>query len=369
MSTLIQEKEAKTVLNSYKHVDSWFWCKYSVNPYEGCEHACEYCDARSHKYHFHEDFEQTIYAKTNAPEILRKQIAKKQKDVVAFSGVTDPYQPAEKHYETTKKCLQVLSDLKFPVFIGTKSDLVLRDLDLLKKINEESACVVSFTITTFDEDYRKVFEAHAPSSVKRLQAMKKIAEAGIPTGVSFIPILPYILDTEENIDDVIHHAKAAGAQYVLTGSLTMRDRQEQRFYTLLREKSPDLVEKYQMLYKGKYSPSCDYYKKLNKIIAKMLAKYDIPGRIPRPAKFFPHRVQVNKRVAEALHCKTYKLELGGGDSKEIWAYREAAWSIDELKEDIMLIYGAMGVKGLRKIPGVGEEIAKYVAEVLKALKR
>ena len=93
-----------------------------------------------------------------------------------------------------------------------------------------------------------------------------------------------------------------------------------------------------MLYKGKYAPSHEYYKKLNKIIAKMLAKYKMPGRIHRPVKFFSPRVQVNKQVAEALHCKTYKLELEGGDSKTIWAHREAAWAVDELKEDITLIY-------------------------------
>ena len=368
MSTNYQEKEARTVLNNYKHVDSWFWCKYSVNPYEGCEHACEYCDARSHKYHFHEDFEQTIYAKTNAPEILRKQIAKKPKDIVAFSGVTDPYQPAEGKYEITKNCLKVLSDLGFPAFIGTKSDLVLRDLDLLREINDKSSALVEFTVTTFNKEHLKNLEPHATSSEDRLKALSKIAAAGIPAGVSLMPIVPYVLDNEENIEEVVRRSKEAGAQYVLVAGMTMRDRQQERFFSLLKEKYPGLEEKYQELYKGKYNADHQYYSKLMRLCQKILEKYDMPSRSPRPVKFFSERLHLNKRVAEALHYKTYKMEMGGEEHYKIWAFREAAWAVDELKEEVQLIYKAMGKKGLLKIPGVGEDVATYITKIMKAIR-
>jgi DNA repair photolyase len=368
MPTQLLEKQAKTILNKYKHVDAWFWCKYGVNPYEGCEHACEYCDARSHKYNLHHDFEQTVYAKINAPQLLQKAIKNQPKDVVAFSGVTDPYQPAELKYEITRKCLQVLQEFSFPVFIATKSHLITRDLALLKKINQQSVVVVGFTITTFDKKQCNTFEPGASSSEERLRALGELAAAGILAGMLLIPVVPFILDTPENIEEVISRAKAAGAGFVLVGGgMTMRDRQQERFMHLLKTKYPELVNKYEKLYKGNYTPDHKYLNNLAKLSKKMTDKYEILDRIPRPVDFFPEPLQTNKKVAEALFYKTYQLELAGENNNIIWDFRKAAWAIDELREDIKLVYSAMGRRGLQKIPGVGEEVAVYVVEILKVL--
>ena len=129
------EIEAKSVLQKQKYRDNWFWNRYGINPYRGCQFACNYCDALTEKYLVHKDykdFSRIIYAKKNAPSVLEKEVRKRKPDVVAMSGVTDPYQPAEKKYELTRKILEILARHKFPAHIITKSDLVLRDIDLLR---------------------------------------------------------------------------------------------------------------------------------------------------------------------------------------------------------------------------------------------
>jgi len=131
------------------------WSHYTINPYRGCQFACNYCDAITEKYLVHRDFEdfsRIIYVKEEAPELLRRQIKRLRLDVVALSGVTDPYQPAERKYGLTREILKILLEYGFGVHIGTKSDLVLRDLDLLSGISEKGWCAVSFTIITFDQE-------------------------------------------------------------------------------------------------------------------------------------------------------------------------------------------------------------------------
>ena len=183
-------------------------------PLPGCQFACNYCDAITEKYLVHEraeDFSRIIYVKTDAPDLIKKEVKKAHRDVVALSGVTDPYQPAEKKYKITRKILEILRDNEFPVHIGTKSGLVLKDIDLLSEISENSWCTISFTMTTFNRKLFSTLEPFAPTSEKRLEAMKKLNEAGVQAGVNFTPIIPYILDNNENIREVIEKASAAGA--------------------------------------------------------------------------------------------------------------------------------------------------------------
>ena len=143
------EIKAKSVLQKQKYRDNWFWSRYNLNPYRGCQFACNYCDAITEKYLVHEDyrdFSRIIHVKRNAPEVLEREVKKLKRDVVAMSGVTDPYQPAEKKYGLTRKLLENLAEHKFPVHIITKSDLVLRDVDLLREIVQQTWCTVSLTI-------------------------------------------------------------------------------------------------------------------------------------------------------------------------------------------------------------------------------
>ena len=201
------EIEAKSVLQKQKFRDNWFWNRYNLNHYRGCQFACNYCDAITEKYLVHKDykdFTRIIYIKRNAPEVLEKEVETLKPDVVAMSGVTDPYQPAEKKYELTRKILESLAKHKFPVHIITKSDLVLRDIDLLREIAEQTWCTVSLTIITFDKELLPYLEPFAPSPGRRLKAVEKLNEGGVQAGVDFTPIVPYLLDGPENIDVANH---------------------------------------------------------------------------------------------------------------------------------------------------------------------
>ncbi len=130
-------KDFKTILNKYKFIDSWFWCRYSINPYNGCQFACTYCDSRSHKYHLHSEFDHLIYIKSNIGAMLEDRLRQARTllpDVVAIGGTCDAYQPAEEIYKNTQQCLEVLLKYRYPVIISTKSTLILRDLHLLSQI-------------------------------------------------------------------------------------------------------------------------------------------------------------------------------------------------------------------------------------------
>ena len=179
----VNEVYAKTILSKSKVFD------YSVNPYVGCEHGCTYCYARFMKrYSGHrEEWGDFVDAKVNAPGLLRVELKKKTRGRVWMSGTCDPYQPLEKKYELTKKCLEVLLEHSWPVTVQTKSSLVIRDVDLLRKIRDVE---VGVTVTTADDDVRKVFEPNLPSISERVETLMKLRRAGIRTFAMIAPLLP-----------------------------------------------------------------------------------------------------------------------------------------------------------------------------------
>jgi len=187
----------------------------SVNPYRGCETGCSYCYARP----FHEyldlspglDFETKIFVKEDAPELLRKELSSRKwtPKVLAMSGVTDPYQPVERRMKVTRGCLEVLAEFRNPVAIITKSDLVTRDADLLGELAEHRAAVVNLSITTLRKDLKRVMEPRAALPEKRLEAIRRLADAGIPTGVMVAPVIPGLTDHE--MPEILERAAQAGA--------------------------------------------------------------------------------------------------------------------------------------------------------------
>jgi DNA repair photolyase len=187
---------AKSMINRFRHVDDWFWAAYSVNPYRGCAHLCVYCDARANQYGLSESFEEKVFFKENAAEVLERQLPRLKRDVVATGGVCDSYQPIEEERELTREVVEVLGRHRFPVEVLTKSDLVLRDLDLYGEIDGRSWACVFFTITTFDEEVASRFEPGAATPERRLEAMRRVAGAGLTTGVAMMPLLPGITDGE-----------------------------------------------------------------------------------------------------------------------------------------------------------------------------
>ena len=190
---------SKSMINRLRHVDDWFWASYTVNPYRGCAHGCVYCDARANQYGLSESFDETISVKENAVEVLERQLPRLKRGVVAMGGVCDSYQPVEKETGLTREVVETLCRHRFPVEVLTKSDLVLRDLELYQEIERQSWTCVFFTITTFDGEIAGRFEPGAAPPVRRLEAMKRVAQAGLMTGVAMMPLLPGISDDDENV--------------------------------------------------------------------------------------------------------------------------------------------------------------------------
>ncbi len=268
---MIKEIEAKTILNYVKQPDTWFGLRYNLNLYRGCQHQCIYCDSRSDCYHI-ENFAD-ILVKTNAIEVLKDELPRKRmKGTIGFGSMNDPYMPIEKERELTRKALEVIEKNRFPVHILTKSTLVLRDIDILKKIAEHYAAV-SFTITTADDELCKKLEPGAPVASERFAAMKELSENGIYTGVLMIPILPFIEDTKENVEAIVSQAAESGASYILPWfGMSMRSGQREYFYVKLDELFPGLRAKYEIRYGEQYQcavPNADeLYKYLEEISKK-----------------------------------------------------------------------------------------------------
>ncbi len=188
----------------------------SINPYRGCEHGCIYCYARpTHEYlglSAGLDFETQIFVKENAPELLRRELSspKWQPKALAISGVTDPYQPAERHFRLTRECLKVLAEFRNPVGIVTKNHLATRDIDILKELAEYQAAVVALSITTLDPELARVMEPRASQPELRLKAIEKLSANGIPVMVLIAPVIPGLTDHET--PKIIEKAVEAGAR-------------------------------------------------------------------------------------------------------------------------------------------------------------
>lgn len=283
MTAEYQEYRCKSILIKHKKVDEdWYWVKYSAHPYVGCAFGCHFCYFRAEKYLRNvpcEDFHKVIRVKINAPQMLRKQLSRVEKNVV----IAGDWQPAEKKYELSRKMLEVIKDLNFPLHIVERSPLLLRDLDILEDINKTTWCCVSHSFSTVDEDVIRIFEHKAPTAKKRMEAIKKISDRGILTGLSHMPILPYITDDYEHMEDTVSMAKENGAQYILAASLTMEGQQRNWVMNVIEENYPELVPKYEDLYRNNaYSTPKSYNRELYGQIAEICKKYDMPTKIPRP---------------------------------------------------------------------------------------
>ncbi len=276
------EYRAKRVLNVYKRPDAnWFWTRYTAAPYIGCEHACEYCYARADKFlHFDdiEDFSRTIKVKTNAPKLLRKDLKGKEIDVIT----TGDWQPAEERYGLSREMLKVVKDLGFPLHVIEKSDLLLRDLDILKEINDRTWCCVSFSLSTADDEMAALLEPGAPAPSKRLKAIETLSDNGILTGVTYMPIVPFLTDSEEMIRETIVRSREAGASYALASSMTLSSGQRERFYRFLDERFPGAKQTYEEVYAGRYSPGQLYTAKLMRRVHQICVEEGMPQRIERP---------------------------------------------------------------------------------------
>ena len=276
---MIQEIQAKTLLNRLNQPDPIFGLTYTMNLYRGCQHQCIYCDSRSLCYQI-ENFADVL-VKVNAPEVLRKELAsKRKKGTIGTGSMNDPYMPLEKEWNLTRQALEIMMQFRFPVHVMTKSDLVLRDIDLLMSLGRVYSAV-SFTITTVDDELGKKLEPGAPKVSARLGAMKAFAGTGVLTGVSMMPILPFIEDNEQNIHAIVDQAADHGAQYIIPWiGMSLRDRQRAYYYDKLDKLFPGLKQKYIRRYGSQYQVQANNARKLGEFFQERCAQRDIATRIP-----------------------------------------------------------------------------------------
>lgn len=225
-----------------------------MNLYRGCTHGCIYCDARSTCYQMNHGFED-IEVKINAPELLEQALRKKRKKCMIGTGaMSDPYLHLEKELCLTRRCLELIDGYGFGLAIQTKSDMILRDLDLLKSINRKTKCVVQMTLTTYDDELCKIIEPNVCPTSRRIEVLNIFKEEGIPTIVWMSPILPFINDTKENLSGLMEACKRAKVYGILTFGigLTLRDGDRQYYYRKLDEHFPGIKEKYVKMYGNAY---------------------------------------------------------------------------------------------------------------------
>lgn len=266
-----------------------------MNLYRGCTHGCIYCDSRSACYQFTHDFED-IEVKQNAPQLLEKALrSKRKKCMIGTGAMCDPYMHCEKQLGLTRQCLEIIDRYGFGVAIQTKSDRILRDLDLLKSINEKAKSVVQMTLTTYDEDLCKILEPNVCTTKRRFEVLEIMGENGIPTVVWLSPILPFINDTSENIEGILDYcikAKVYGIMCFDMG-VTLRQGDREYFYKALDKHFPGLHEKYHKKYGYAYEVSSDNNQELMRLLKQKCRENHIESNIDKVFEYL-HTFPENK---------------------------------------------------------------------------
>lgn len=257
---------------------------WTINPYRGCEFGCKYCYARyTHEFMEMWDgraFEQKIYAKVGAPELLRAELraAKDRALPIALGTATDPYQPAEKQFEITRRLLEVFAEFQGLEFsITTKSALILRDLDLLRIVSKRHRFSVHMTVTTLDERLARLLEPKAPPPAKRLEAVKGLAEAGVRVGVNAMPILPGLNDSPAALAALARAVAAAGAKFLYGNILFLMPSALRQFMPFLEKEFPHLVGRYRRLYAHSAYLNGEYKERMAKLVAELRSRYSLDG--------------------------------------------------------------------------------------------
>jgi DNA repair photolyase len=266
---------------------------WMINPYRGCEFACKYCYAR-YTHEFMElrdglEFERKIYVKQHTGWLLRQELKKvRPGEDIAIGTATDPYQPAERRFEVTRTILEEFARHKgLDIGLVTKSSLVLRDLELLKRVAENNEISIHITVTTTNTDLARILEPRAPRPDLRLKAVERLVRAGIRTGVNCAPVLPGITDSPSELEKVVKAAAEAGARFVFANPLFLKPCSEKIFMPFLEEKFPQLVPMYKQRYYGRaYLPN-EYQKRVSTLVEKLCQKYRIGTREYHAQEFKP----------------------------------------------------------------------------------
>ncbi|MCR5093098.1 MAG: radical SAM protein [Lachnospiraceae bacterium] len=244
---------------------------FGMNIYRGCTHGCIYCDSRSRCYQFTHPFED-IEVKQNAPQLLEKALkSKRKKCMIGTGAMSDPYMHCEEELKLTRKCLEIIRDNEYGLAIQTKSDRILRDIDLLEEINRRAKCVVQMTLTTFDDDLCRILEPNVCNTKRRIEVLEEMRKRGIPTVVWMTPVLPFINDTEENITAILNACVRTGVKGVIDFGmgLTLREGDREYYYAALDTYFPGMKERYIRRYGNAYELPSPNAKALTEIFRRI----------------------------------------------------------------------------------------------------
>lgn len=288
--------KTKSVLNKVNYGSQWFGTDYNMNLYRGCHHGCIYCDSRSQCYHI-DDFDQ-VRGKENALTILENELMKKRKKgVIGIGAMSDTYNAFERQYQITRQALKLISKYGFGVSIDTKSDLIVRDIDVLKEINEKNDVIIKVTITTPHDDLSKIIEPNVCVSSKRFSAVKQLSDSGIFIGILLTPVLPFITDQEEDIKQLVKLAYEAGAKFIYTYmGMTLRENQRDYYYEKLDLNFKGLKQKYIQYYGMKYNCMVPHYQRLYKIFKNECDKYGILYDMDKIIQAYQKDTQINEQL-------------------------------------------------------------------------
>ncbi len=272
--------DAKTILSGKM-------ASYGMNIYRGCSHGCIYCDSRSKCYRFSHPFED-IEVKQNAPVLLEQALlSKRNRSMIGTGSMSDPYMHCERTLCLTRHCLEIILRHGFGATVITKSDLILRDIDLLEAINRNAKCVVQMTLTTFDERLCSILEPNVCNTQRRIEVLHHLKERGIPTIVWLSPILPFINDTEENILAILNACHAAGVKGIVCFGmgLTLREGNREYYYEALDRHFPGLRQRYEQSYGNAYEVNSPSSRQLMKVFVAYCEKN---GMLWRPDDCFAY---------------------------------------------------------------------------------
>lgn len=288
--------KAKNILSKVKYGNEWYGILYNMNLYKGCSHRCIYCDSRSNCYHI-ENFD-IVRGKENVLDILEHELSKKhEKGVIGIGAMSDTYNPLEKEYEQARGALKLIEKYGFGVSIDTKSDLILRDIDLLKEINKKNSVIVKFTITTPNDELSKIIEPNVCVSSKRFQAIQILSNNGIFVGIMMNPVLPFITDKEADIKRLVRLAHEHGAKFIHTYmGMTLRENQRDYYFNQLNEHFDGLKEKYIKYYANRYNCIVPNYKRLYKVFTDECDKYGILYNMNDIIKAYKKEIKGNEQM-------------------------------------------------------------------------
>lgn len=271
---MIKKINIKEALNK---IDSdWLPYRWDLNIYRGCSNTCRYCFAMySHKYLESENFFGDIFIKTNIAEALEKKLSSRnwKREIINIGGVTDSYQHIEKQSLIMRDILKIMIKYKNPICISTKSDLILRDIDLLCELASYTDVNIAVTITTTDEKLQKIIEPGASSPKRRFEILEQFSRTKVSTGLHLMPILPFISDNKRSLEDLYSNARRVNCDYVITGILNLRGETKKNYLKFIEQNFPDLINKYRALYKTSFATK-EYSKALYTEIKQLKNKYN-----------------------------------------------------------------------------------------------